>query len=455
MTEGVKTLMGSPKRAILKLSIPMIIAMSAHTLYNLVDAIWVSGLGPKAIAAVGYVFPFFFFAMALSSGIGVGGGSAVSRKIGAQDKAGADQVATHTIVIMLITSGLIAGGMFFITKPILATLGAGDTLPLAYDYAKIIFSGIVLLFFNQISISLLRSEGDAKRSMYLMLTGVILNTILDPIFIYTFGLGVSGAAYATVLSMSFVSIISFYWLFFQKNTYVSFKFRSFKFNRSVIWDISRVGLPSIVSQASMSLMSLALITIITKVGGSEGVAIYTTGWRIIGLAIMPILGIATAVTSVSGAAYGSRNYENIKKAYFYAIKIGVVAEVILSILIFIFAKQFSWIFTWSELTKTIRPGLINFLRIICLMMITAPVGMASAAMFEGTGKGLYSLMMTILRTLIFTVPFAWLGGIYFNGGLTGVWWGMSVAGLTYLPIAFGWSTNYLHNLMKTNVSLTK
>ncbi len=451
MTEGVKTLLGNPKKAIIKLSIPMIIAMSAQTLYNLADAIWVSGLGPNSLAAVGYVFPFFFFAMALSNGIGVGGGAAISRKIGEKDQSGANLVASHTMVIMFLTSFLIAFGMMLFTEPILNSIGADKALPLAIDYAKIIFSGIFFIFFNQVSFSLLRSEGDSKRAMYLMLAGVISNIILDPIFIYTFNLGVPGAAYATILSMFFVSIITFYWLFIQKKTYVSFKFHRFKFNKSVVWDISRIGFPATISQTSMSLMSFALITIITKVGGSEGVAIYTTGWRIIALAIMPMLGIATSVTAVSGAAYGSKNYDNIKKAYFYAVKFGLLAEIILSFIIFIFAQQLTWIFTWSEATKSIQPHLINFLRIICLMILTAPVGMSSAAMFQGTGKGLNALMMTLLRTIIFTVPFAWLGGIYFNGGLTGVWWGMVTAGLTYLPVALIWSSVYLNKLIKKSI----
>ncbi|UCC12802.1 MAG: MATE family efflux transporter, partial [candidate division WOR-3 bacterium] len=101
-TEGVATLLGNPKKAIIKLSVPMIIALSVQTIYSFVDALWVAGLGADALSAVGFFFPFFIMIMALANGLGVGGGSAVSRRIGAGDKAGADKVAAHTMVLMLI-----------------------------------------------------------------------------------------------------------------------------------------------------------------------------------------------------------------------------------------------------------------------------------------------------------------------------------------------------------------
>ncbi|MCK5561331.1 MAG: MATE family efflux transporter, partial [Thermoplasmata archaeon] len=101
-TAGVRTLMGDPKKAIIKLAWPMIIAMSVNTIYNLVDAIWVSGLGRDALAAVGFFFPFFFMAISISTGIGIGGGAAISRRIGAKDKSGVDSVGSHTIMLMVI-----------------------------------------------------------------------------------------------------------------------------------------------------------------------------------------------------------------------------------------------------------------------------------------------------------------------------------------------------------------
>jgi len=124
-TKGVKTLLGDPKKAIIKLSLPMIAAMSLQTLYNLVDAIWVSGLGADALAAVGFVFPFFFIAMAVANGLGIGGGSAISRHIGKQDKKRADAVAVHTIIFMVIVAIIFTIPFYIVAEDIFLAMGAG------------------------------------------------------------------------------------------------------------------------------------------------------------------------------------------------------------------------------------------------------------------------------------------------------------------------------------------
>jgi len=137
-TKGIKTLLGDPKKAIIKLSVPMIFAMTIQTLYNLIDALWVSGLGPDALASVGFVFPFFFMALAISTGLGIGGGSAISRRIGAKDKDGADSVAAHSILISLIIAIVFTIIFLVFAYDIFVLLGAGKTAATATLYARII-----------------------------------------------------------------------------------------------------------------------------------------------------------------------------------------------------------------------------------------------------------------------------------------------------------------------------
>ncbi len=445
-TRGVKTLLGNPRKAIVKLSIPMVVAMSAQTIYNLADAIWVSGKGPESLSAVGFTFPFFFLALALANGTGIGGGAAISRRIGARDKKGADMVATHTIVIMVILAAITSVTMLLMARPVMRMMGAGAALELSVGYARIIFAGIIFLFFMQVSVSILRSEGDARRAMYAMVGGAVLNIILDPLFIYSFNLGVEGAAWATILSMFLVSAVTFYWLFRERKTYVSFRFRGFRFVRLVIIDIARVGFPASVSHMSMSLMAFFLTTIVAAVGGPRGVAVYTSGWRIISMATLPMLGIASAVIAVSGAAFGARDRRNVRISYFYALKIGVLTEIVLALIVLVFATQITWLFTWSKESQLIIDDLVRFLRILWLLLPTVAVGMISSALFQGTGKGFNALVLTLIRTLVFTVPFAWFLGIHLGWGLTGIWKGIVAAGLFYVPIAFGWASCYLRKL---------
>jgi putative MATE family efflux protein len=445
-TKGVETLLGDPKKAIIKLSIPMIAAVLSHTIYNLTDAIWVSGKGPASLSAVGFTFPFLFMAMSIANGIGIGSGAAISRRIGAGDKSSADSVASHAIVIMLIIVFLFTAAMIYSARPLMHLMGAGEALDLAVTYARIMFLGLVLIFFMQTASAILRSEGDAKRAMYVMLAGSLINIILDPIFIYTLGLGVAGAAWATLLSMSIVSLIAFYWLFIEKKTFVSFKFRGFRFDKKILVDIGKVGVPASVSQMSMALMAFSITKIVALIGGPDGVAVYTTGWRVSTLATLPMLGVASAVTSVAAAAFGARDYKKMEISFLFALKMGVLVESALAVLTFLFASQITWVFTWSEETARIIGDLTQLLRVVWIFFPTVAVGMLSTAMFQGAGKGLTALIMTILRTLVFTVPCVWFFGIVLEGGLLGVWNGLVVSGLIYVPIAFGWSTSYLRKL---------
>jgi putative MATE family efflux protein len=448
-TEGVKALLGDPKKAIIKLAWPMIIAMVSHTVYNLVDAIWVSGLGQDALAAVGFFFPFFFMAMAISTGLGVGGGAAISRRIGAKDKTGADNVGVHTLVMMVIVAIIFTIPFLIFAENIFSVIGASESLDLTLAYARIMFGGTIIIFFQMIATSILRAEGDVKRTMWAMTLGATLNIFLDPIFIYTFGLGIAGAAWATMLSMSISSSILFYWLFIKKDTFVTFKLRSFKWNRDIIKDISSVGIPASVMQMSMAFTMLITNLIIVYVAGEIKVAVFTVGWRIVTVAVLPLIGISTAVTSVTGAAFGAKNLDKLKISYNYAIKLGLLIASIAGIVTFIFAPQITSVFTYAEDTAAIAGDITVFLQVICLFYPGVAFGMFSSAMFQGTGKGTNALIVTIIRTLVLAPPFALIFAIYFDLNLVGIWLGMVVANLTGSMIAYAWARLYIKNLKHT------
>ena len=456
----MKTLLGDPKKAIIKLSIPMIIAMSANTIYNLVDALWVSGLGKNiftnaeiteigtgALAAVGFALPFFMMIMAISTGIGIGGGSAISRRIGASDKKGADNIAIHSVIISFLIAIIFSIIFFVLAESIFSLIGAGEILNMAVSYGKVIFAGSIFVFFSYVAFAILRGEGDAKRAMYAMMFGAFLNIILDPIFIYTLQMGVTGAAIATVLSMFITTLILIYWLFFRKDTYVSFNFKNFKFNKEIIKDIFRVGLPASVQQLSMSITMVALIVIIGLSGDAkEGVAIYNTGWRVVMIAVLPMLGIATAVTSVTGAAFGSKDYDKLNTAFMYAIKFGFIIEIIIAFSIFITSPIIALVFTTAQEALTIRAGLLMFLQISCIFYPTAAWGIASSAMFQGTGKGTYALIATILRTIVFAIIICYLLAIIFDFGFVGIWWGIVISNLLGSSVSLIWAKLYIRKL---------
>ena len=446
--EGVKTLLGDPKKAIIKLSVPMIIAMSVHTIYNLVDAIWVSGLGPDALSAVGFFFPFFFMAMALATGLGIGGGSAISRRIGAKDKKGADSVAVHTIYFMIIIALIFSIPLFIFAEPIFIKIGAGDTIDMVVSYAKIIFAGSIIIFYVNIAVAILRAEGDVKRVMYVMVFGGILNIFLDPIFIYTLDLGVAGAAWATMISISISSAILFKWMFFDKRNYVTIKFHDFKFDRKITRDILRTGVPGSIMQLSMAISMLVINVIIVHVANTDGVAVFTTGWRVSTVAILPLMGIATGVMSVTGAAYGAKDYKKLKTAFYYAIKIGILIEIIIALASIIFAPQIATVFTQDKDSARIKDDIVTFLRIMGIFYPGIAIGMLSSSMFQGTGKGLYSLIVTLLRSIFLTIPLIILFSMVFDFGLKGIWVGIVIANLLGSSIAFLWARYYIKEIQR-------
>ena len=447
-TKGVKILMGDPKKAILTLSLPMIVAMSVQTIYNVVDAIWVSGLGADALSAVGFFFPFFFMIMALSNGLGVGGGSAVSRRIGARDKSGANVVATHTILLMIILAICFSLPLFFFIEEIFHRMGAGNITAIATQYARILFAGTIIIFFSNIGNALLRGEGDATRAMYALTSGAVLNIILDPIFIYVLDMGVAGAAWATLVSISFAAAILFYWIFRKKDTYVSIHFNDFKLDITVIREILQVGLPAAMMQLSMSFSMLMLNLIVVQAGGTDGIAVFSTGWRVATFGSLPLIGIATAVTAVTGAAYGSRAYKKLDTAFSYAVKTGIIIEIVIALVIFLLAPQITLLFTLSQDAARISGDLIVFLRTMVFYFPTVSIGMLSSAMFQGTARGINSLIATIVRTLILTLPLTYILALYMGNGLPGVWWGIVSGNVTGSVIAFIWARLYIGRLMK-------
>ncbi len=448
-TNGIKTLLGDPKKAILTLSLPMIVAMVVQTLYNLINRIWVSGLGTDAAAAVGFAFPLLFMGTALSTGLGVGGGSAISRKIGAKDKKGGDNAAVHTLIIMIFAALAYAIPLFVFAEDIFRLIGAEQATTTAALYARIIYAASIIIFFTSIATALLRSEGDAKRSMLAMILGGILNVILDPIFIYIFGWGVPGAAIASVVSMSVSASLLAYWLFFKKNTFLSFHFKGFRFDRQVIKDILTVGFPASLLQLSMAIMLFIMNIIVEQIRGTDGVAVFSAGWSVAMTASMPLLGMATAVVSVSGATFGAHEYKKLDIAHLYALKIGILIETSIAIATFIFAPYITMAFTTSPDMVHLGDDITMFLRIICIYYPATAFGMLSSSLFQGVGKGLYSLIVTILRTILLIIPLAWLFGITLGWGLPGAWWGLVIANIIGSAVTFIWAKLYVNNLLQT------
>ena len=445
--KNIDILLGDPKRAIIKLSIPMMIGNLIQTLYTIVDGIWVSGIGANSLAAVGIFMPCMMILSALAMGIGVGGSSAISRAIGRKDRKRAGNIAEHTLVAGVIIGTLSGYIMIPVLERIFLAMGISPSVAsMAYEYGSIILLASPFIFIFNLGSAILRGEGDTKRAMYLMAGSAIMNTVLDPVFIYYLKLGVNGAAIATVTSIVSASLVIMYWLLIKKDTYVQLRLRYFRRDIGIIVEILKVGIPSSLAQISMSLTMIVLNTIVIMAGGDYGMAVFSGGWRIVMIAIVPLMGMAASVTSVTGAAFGAMDIEKLRTGYLYAVKIGTVTGMITGFLIGVFAPQLTYLFTYSRGSAYLAPGIITFLRYVVFYFPAVAAGMLTSSMFRGIGLGSHSLALTVVRAFGMQIIFTYMLGIVFDMGLPGIWTGIVVANILASVVAIIWGTRTINRI---------
>ncbi len=425
--KNVELMRGEPEKAVKKLAIPIMISMILTALYNIVDGIWVAGLGPTAIAGIGFVTPIFMVLNGASVGLGNGATSSISRFIGAKNKEMATKSATQSLFIFLVASIILTIIFIIIQEPLLRSYGAtGQTLNEAIAYATPLFLGLIGLMFGNGCSGILRGEGDMKRAMYVVVATVILNASLDPIFIYTFGLGSAGASLATVASSAIAAIIILYWILIKKDTYIDVTLKNFKFDSKLSKDILKVGIPSALDMLIMAIAMSIYLIVIAMIGGDYGIATFTSGQRLYLFAIMPLTAIGSAVIAVSGSAFGAQNGDYLSRTHKYGAKFGLALGTAITLVLVIFATPLATIFAYTPETASLVPGIAEYLQIVCPCLILTGIGIPSSFFYQGIGKGFYSLMFTILREIIFVVPLIYILVFVFNFGLVGIWLGLCI-----------------------------
>ena len=450
-TKDVETLLGDPKKAILAIAVPTTVALVAQSANNLVDAVWVSGLGRDALAAVGLVFPLFFIIIGVSTGIGIGAASAISKRIGAENKAEADRTASHAIILVLIGGMAMTAVLLLSLEPIIRVLGSGaeeGTIQESINYGLPIVGFMVVFMVTGVLSNILRSEGAAKRSMYILILAAVINLVLDPFFIYDYGLGwgMTGAAVATVVAEGVALSAMLYWYFVKKDLYLSFRFKGFKFESLIIKDILRVGIPASLQMTIISIVSIFMNLMLLEAGGDDGVAIYSSDWRVLSILTIPLMGIATGLVPVCAAAFGAKRYDKIKTAYNYALKLSVLLMVAVSAITIIFASHMVFAFTYDPATEYLRGGMAEFLRIAALFLPFMAMGMVAESLFQSLGMGLRSLASTVFRNFLM-IPLCYVAMIA-TTGLTYIWWGATFSEVIASAIVVTWSFVIVKNLIK-------
>ena len=449
-SNSVDLMLQNPKKALITMSIPLIISLLITSFYNLIDAAWVSGLGADALAGVGFFTPIFMILIGFGNGLGSGAAFAISKYLGEDNKQKADNASIHSIIIDIIVSIAITIMLLIFLNPILNAMGAGQTISYATDYGVIILLGSIFIILSNALYGIFRGEGDTKRPMYAMIASAILNMVLDPIFIYTLNLGVRGAAIATIISAIFVILILVYWFYVKKDTYLKPNMANFNFKKNISVDIVKVGIPASIQLLNNAFFAAVFSALLTFVGSTDSVAVYSTGWRIVTIGTTPLLAIGTALISVIAANYGARNYRNIQVAHRYAMKISIVIAVIVAIMTNVFAGDIASVFASSGSSVRIAPELTSFLAWIVIYYPTMAVGVASTYVFQGIGKGITAMFQTIMRETGFTIFFAVLLGVVLGYGVWGAWMGIVLGEVVSNNITMIWADWKIKKLININ-----
>jgi len=431
---GIPTELGTkPIGPLLKqYAVPAIVAMTASSLYNMVDSIFIGhGVGPLAISGLGVCFPLMNLSIAFGTLVGIGGATMLSVLLGQKNYEGANKVLGNIVSLNVIISLLVAAVSLIWLKPILRFFGATqNTLQYAVDYMKIILWGNIITHLYFGLNGAMRSSGNPRFAMRLTLFTVIFNTILDPLFIFTFGMGVKGAAIATVLAQ-LCALVIIMLAFNRKDRPVHFEKCIFRFELRIAKDSLQVGMGPFLMNAAACIVNLLINQQLLRYSGDLGIGAYGIVHRISFLFLMVVMGMNQGMQPIAGYNYGARLYSRVKAVYWLTVKWAVAiavtgfitSEAIPSIMCSCFTSD-------PDLLEKSTKGL----RLMNLVLPIVGFQMVSTNFFQSLGMVNKSIFLSLSRQFLFLIPCLFLLPLAI--GERGVWLSFPVSDSISTVITF-------------------
>jgi putative MATE family efflux protein len=402
---------------LVKYAVPAIIAMVASSLYNLVDRIFIGqGVGPMAISGLTVTFPFMNLSGAFGAAIGVGASTLISVKLGQKDYKTAQNIFGNTITLNVLVGLVFAAVCLIFLDPILKLFGATDqTLPYAREYMEIILYGNVIthLYFGMNAV--LRSASKPKHAMAATIFTVILNAILDPIFIYGLGWGISGAAYATVISQFLAMLWQFY-IFSDKSQILHIKKEFLRMNWQLVKNIIGIGISPFSMNACSCLVVIFINNSLVHYGGDYAVGAYGIGNSIVFIFFMITMGLNQGMQPIAGYNYGAKQYARMMRVVNLTVIFATITTTV-GWLVAEFAPELCVRLFTND--KTLTDITIRGLRINALFLPIIGYQMVITNFFQSIGKAKISIFLSLSRQLIFLIPSLLILPLFF--GVDGVW----------------------------------
>jgi putative MATE family efflux protein len=389
-------------KLLLEFSVPAIVGMLVSSLYNVIDRIFVgNSAGPLGLAGITVGFPIMIIQMAFGGMIGLGATSLVSIRLGQEKKEEAELIIGNSVVLLAIISVLITVAGLIFLNPILKVFGASEeVLPYAGDYMSIILGGSVFGAFSMGMSSFIRAEGKPAVAMATILISAVLNAALAPLFIFVFGWGMKGAAFATVISQA-VSAIWILSHFIMGKSTLKIRVENLKLRFDIICGIIIIGIAPFVMQVAQCAL-FAIMNISLKAYGGD---IAISGMGVVNslatLIIMPIIGINQGAQPIIGYNYGARNFERIKVVLKYAVLAATTVSTLGFVVTRLFPKQLVSMFSNDKQMVAFGSHAL-----IVFFMLLPIVGfqIVGAGYFQAVGKPRQSMILSLSRQVLIFIP---------------------------------------------------
>lgn len=408
-----------------KYALPAIIAMTATSLYNIVDSIYIGhGCGALALGALTVAKPFMDICAAFGSLVGVGASSLLAIYLGEKDYDRANRVLGNVIVMNIILSSLVMVLGLIWLDPILFAFGASeDTLLYAHEYMEIILYGNILTHIYFGLNAMLRSAGHPRFSMAATIVAVTVNIILDPIFIFGLDMGVRGAALATVISQA-VAVIWQLTKFMDKGELVRFHRGIWRLNKHITFRALAIGMSPFLYNIAHCFVVIIINNQLKAFGGDMSIASYGVINRLTFVFAMMVMGLNQGMQPIAGYNYGAKHYDRMLKSFYLTCLYATGVMAIVFILGECFPELITKMFTHDPLLidLTVRP-----MRIICSTMLIIGFQMVTGNLFTSIGKAGKAIFLSLTRQVIYLIPLALMLPRVFMDPLDGVWWSIPVS----------------------------
>ncbi len=378
-----------------------------QTMYNLVDTAYIGRLGAAPLAALTFSFPLFFTLVSFNVGMGVGLNSTVARLIGAGDEAAAANTVLHGIASSLLCAGVLFLLAEIFLNPLLTILGArAEVHRLAADYMRIIAAGAFFMFAMYAINCTFTAQGDTVTPMKVQFFTLLLNIVLDPLFIFTFNLGITGAAIATDIALLCGLILAIFFL--QRRSALRLSHKVWHFSLITIKEIFAIGLPASFTMLLMAIYMMGINRMISGYG-TDTVAALGLITRLDSAVIIPMVAFSVALLTLSALFYGSRRYHLLNKIIVFAILVNISFALLCSITMFFWPQIFLRFFTNEA--EPLRLA-VSYLRLEILSFPFLAITISCNRALQGLGYGLPGLVINGTRLFIVALPLAAFFTIY-------------------------------------------